>query len=230
MKKARILDYETSGMPDDDGAEIIEFGRYDLNLETLAIENPWQSLACPRRQKIEPGAQAAHHIHLADLQDAPQARELWSEFFDGMEEGEPLVAHNTKFEQHFTPDDGRPWICTMKVARIVYPGAPTHSNQGLRYWLELDVDRTLAEPAHRALPDAYITAHLLKRMLEFKTIEQMINISKYPSLLYRITFGKKAKGQLYSEAPLDYLTWIRDQSDMDEDTKFTCNYWIRKRA
>jgi exodeoxyribonuclease X len=31
-------------------------------------------------------------------------------------------------------------------------------------------------------------------------------------------------------APLDYLQWIADKSDMGEDVKFSARYWIRKRT
>lgn len=226
---ARVIDYETTGTPEDEHAEIIEFGRIDLDLATREIRNPWSSLCCPRGP-IPAETKAVHHITEADVINAPYARELWDQFYDGCGPEDILVAHNARFEQHFHDGEGRPWIDTYKVARVVWPDAPTHSNQGLRYWLNLELDRELAFPPHRALPDAYVTAHLLRRLLDEKTVEEMITISRYPALLRRITFGTKAKGQTYEEAPLDYLEWIRDKSEMDEDTKFSAHYWIKKRT
>ena len=88
----------------------------------------------------------------------------------------------------------------------------------------------LAQPPHRALPDAYVTAWLFIELLKHKTPDEMVVISRYPALLRRITFGKKAKGQTYEEAPLDYLRWIMDESDLNEDTKFSARYWIQKRT
>jgi len=225
---ARVLDYETTGTPEDADAEIIEFGRVDVFLPSRTIVNPWTSLACPRGP-IPAVTKAVHHITEADVADAPQARELWDQFYEGCSPVDILVAHNAKFEQHFHDGDGRPWIDTYKVARVVWPDAPTHSNQGLRYWLELPVDREKASPPHRALPDAYVTAHLFVRLLAEKSIDEMIHISKYPALLKIMNFGKH-KGMTFEAAPLDYLEWIRDKSDMDEDTKFTARYWAAKRT
>lgn len=226
---ARVIDYETTGTPEDQDAEIIEFGRVDVHLASRTIGNPWSSLARPRGP-IPAVTKAVHHITEADVAEAPAARELWEPFFEDCGAADILVAHNAKFEQHFHAGDGRAWIDTYKVARVVWPDAPTHSNQGLRYWLDLTLDAERAFPPHRALPDAYVTAHILVRLLSQKSIEEMVHISKYPALLRKITFGTKAKGQLYEDAPLDYLEWIRDKSDMDEDTKFSARYWAAKRT
>lgn len=226
-KIARVIDYETTGSPDEDHAEIVEFGRIDVDLTTRELKSPWSSLCCPRGP-IPAVTKAVHHITEVDVQGAPQARDLWDQFWDGCGPADVLVAHNAAFERHFHDGDGRQWIDTYKVARIVYPDAPKHSNQALRYLLDLPVDRRLASPPHRALPDAYVTAHLLIEMLKHKTIDEMIQITKYPALLKIMTFGKH-KGTAYADAPIDYLEWIRDKSDMDEDTKFSAKYWITKR-
>ncbi len=226
---ARVIDFETTGTPEDGYAEVIEMGRIDVVLATRIILNPWRSFACPRGP-IPPVTKAVHHITEADVSNAPQTRELWETFFDGCGPDDFLVAHNAAFEKYFHPGDGRPWIDTYKVARVVWPDAPGHSNQALRYWLDLPVIDSFAMPPHRALPDAYVTAHLFVRLLDFKTTEEMVKISSYPVLLRKITFGTKAKGQTYEEAPLDYLEWIRDKSDLGEDVKFSARYWIAKRT
>lgn len=225
---ARVIDYETTGTPEDEAAEIIEFGRIDVHLASRTIGNPWTSLARPQGP-IPAVTKAVHHITEADVTDAPMARELWEPFFEGCSPADILVAHNAKFEQHFHDGDGRRWIDTYKVARVVWPDAPTHSNQGLRYWLDLTLDAEQAFPPHRALPDAYVTAHLFVRLMSQKTIDEMVHISKYPALLKVMNFGKH-KGTTFEAAPLDYLEWIRDKSDMDEDTKFTARYWVAKRT
>jgi len=234
MTLARVIDYETTGKPEDEGAEVIEMGAIDVRLEDGVVldETEWGSFCAPRGP-IPPETKAIHHITENDVRHEKPARDLWDELFEELEEDGSvtcLVAHRASFEQHFTPDMGLPWICTYKVARVVWPDAPGHSNQCLRYWLDLPCDPVRASPPHRAVPDAYVTAHLFARLLREKTVEEMVNISRYPALLRRITFGTKAKGQTYEEAPLDYLEWIRDQSSMDEDTKFSARYWIKKRT
>ena len=226
-RKARSVDLETTGTNEDDKAEIIEFGSVDIDLITRELSNDWQQLCRPSRD-IPAITKAVHHITEEDVKDAPPVREVFDQVFEGMNEGDYLVAHNAKFERHFIEQPNQIWICTYKVARVVWPDAPTHSNQGLRYWLDLDLDREKAFPPHRALPDAYVTAKLFVRLLDEKTPEEMAVITRYPALLKIMNFGKH-KGMTYENAPLDYLEWIRDKSDMDEDTKFSANYWIKKR-
>ena len=230
MTFARIIDYETTGTPEDDSPEILELGRIDVALDQEPfLDNPWHTLVKPRGP-IPPETKAVHHITEADVVNAPALRDVWDEFTVGLKSLKALVAHNADFEKFFWDGDGLPWIDTYKVALVVYPDAPKHSNQALRYWLELPAERDRANPPHRALPDAYVTGLLLIHLLQHKTLEEMITISSYPPLLRRITFGTKAKGQTYEEAPLDYLEWLRDKSEMGEDVKFSARYWIQKRT
>jgi len=229
---AAVIDYETTGTQEDEAAEIIEFGRTDVDISKRTIVDDWQSFARPRCP-IPAMTKAVHHITEADVADAPDARELWGDFI----ENDPpsyLVAHNARFEQHFTPDFGIPWICTYKVARIVWPDAPGHSNQVLRYWLGLDVDPVRADPPHHALPDSYVTACLFIELMKHKTPAEMVEISKYPALLKAMNFGKYyGQGMTFEQCARDdpsYLEWIRDKSDMNEDAKFSALYWLRKRT
>ena len=228
---ARVIDYETTGTPDDESAEVIELGRIDVDLETLNVGNAWSALARPNGP-IPAITKAVHHITEAEVADAPPAAHLWRPFFDGCGPRDILAAHNADFERHFHHGNDRPWICTYKCARVVWPDAPAHGNQVLRYWLDIDdaqaFDPAAAMPPHRALPDAYVTAFILRELLRHKTADELVEISKWPALLRRLTFGKH-KGMLYEEAPLDYLEWIRDKSDLDRDTKFTARYWVKRR-
>ncbi len=230
---ARIWDCETTGTPEDEDAEIIELGRIDLDLTSHEISNPWRSFANPRGP-IPDVTKAVHHITEADVADAPPVGRLWQPFWEGCGPDDIVVAHNADFEKHFHNGNGRRWICTYKGARVVWPDAPSHSNQGLRYWLRIDDDQDFdseaAMPPHRALPDAYTTAFILRRLLQEKTAEELVKISKFPALLKRINFGTKAKGQTYEEAPVDYLLWILNKSDMGADIKFTAKYWLKKRG
>lgn len=225
----RVWDCETTGKDDEEHSEVIELGRIDIDLHTRDIGNEWSALAKPRGP-IPPQTMAVHHITEADVADAPPLASLWGPFFEGCGEHDILAAHNAKFEQHFHSGNGRRWICTMKCALVIWPDAPGHGNQTLRYWLGLGIDPKRADPPHRALPDAYVTAHILDRLLDEKSVDELVTISKYPALLRRINFGTKAKGQLYSEAPGDYLEWIAFKSDLNEDTKFTAKYWLKKRG
>lgn len=228
----RVVDYETTGTPEDADAEIIEIGTCDLLLDTMAIGREWSSLVCPRGP-IPPVTRAVHHISHAMVQDAPQLREVVEPAFcDGLESGGIMAAHNAEFERHFTPDKTLRFICTYKCARIVWPDAPGHGNQVLRYWLGFDdmpdFDPVKADPPHRAGPDAYTTAFLLRELLRHKPVDELLTISKFPAVLKTMNFGKH-KGTPFAEAPTDYLEWLRDRSEMGEDVKFTARRELQRR-
>lgn len=232
MMIARVIDLETTGTQEDEAAEVIELAFTDVDTSLRMISSDWRSFACPHHP-IPPQARAVHHISDADVINAPDVQELFGRLADPHPEKPTyFVAHNASFEQHFTPDMGIPWICTYKVSRIVWPDAPGHSNQVLRYWLDLPCNDVRADPPHRAFPDSYVTALLFIRLLDEKTPDEMVAISKYPALLKNMNFGKYyGKGMTFEQCARDdpsYLEWIRDKSDMNEDTKFSARYWLRK--
>jgi exodeoxyribonuclease X len=87
-----------------------------------------------------------------------------------------------------------PAICTFKVARRLWPReAPAHGNGPLRYWLEdrgeIACDEAKAYPPHRAGPDTYVTANILRHMLTLTTASQMVAWTKEPVLQPTILFG-----------------------------------------
>lgn len=223
----RIWDCETTGRPEDEGAEVIELGRLDLDLATKEIGNEWTALAKPLNP-IGPETMAVHHIRNEDVADKPELWRLWAPFFEGLGENDILAAHRADFEQHFHSGNGRPWICTYKCSLIVWPDAPGHSNQVLRYWLDLPIAPELADPPHRALPDARVTALILKRLLDERTVDELVSYSKWPALLVKCNMGQH-RGKLWRDVDSGFLEWVLGK-DFDADTKFTCRYWLKKRS
>lgn len=228
----RVIDFETTGIPEDIGAEVIELAYVDVDPQRMSVAGQWRSFAAPVGP-IPPQVKAVHHILEEDVAGALPIAELWPRLFAGCGAGDVLVAHNAAFEMHFHGGDGRPWIDTYKCALVVWPDAPSHGNQTLRYWLDLDrqanFDKAQAMPPHRALPDAYVTAHILLRLLAERSVEDMIDISAKPALLRRLTFGKH-RGMPYAEAPIDYLRWISEKSDFNPDVLATARYWLDRRS
>lgn len=216
--RLRVVDLETSG--GDPTSEIIEVGFVDVVPEGDGWRAlpPVSKLFRPRRE-ISFHAMAVHHLTPAHFSaDDPHCdeyalREMFSEPADVM------VAHSARFERGFIADTavgGAPWICTVRSAKQAWPEAPGHSNQVLRYWRGLNLDPALADPAHRAGPDAWVTAHLLIDLLKTATVEQMVAWTNEPRALNRIPFGKH-RGKAWSEPPDDYLRWMAGQGDMDVD-------------
>ena len=88
-----------------------------------------------------------------------------------------FVAHKWAFEAQWLEGylHGHPSICTYKAALRVWPDAPGYSNQVLRYWLRpKGFSPAIAGTPHRALPDAYVTAFVLRELLEMETVEELI--------------------------------------------------------
>lgn len=216
----RVVDFETTGMPP--GNAVCEVGWYDVLPGETATLDGYEASFCDPGRPMPPEARAIHHISDEMLVGAPPATSLFMKLMVG---ADAFCAHNAAFEREFFTGGDRPWICTLKVARRIWPECPSHSNQCLRYWLGLDLEDALAMPPHRAGPDTYVTGHILREALKVATVEQMIAWTDQPSLLPNVTFGKH-KGQKWQDLPADYLTWIVHKSDMDEDTKFTAKHHL----
>jgi exodeoxyribonuclease X len=194
--------------------------------EPAEIGDPLGMLVNPNRP-MPPEARAIHHIGDSDLADSPAIETGFLALFSG--EPDVFAAHNCAFERSFFTGGATPWICTLKVARRLWPDSPSHSNQCLRYFLGVQIDEALAMPPHRAAPDAYVTAAILLEALKHTTVEQMIEWTSQPSLLPgAINFGKH-KGVLWSQCDPSYLDWMARQPDMDEDKVFTAKYWLTRR-
>ena len=239
MTVIRVVDLETTGL--DASSEVCEIGYCDVVADELDVKgNPtgWKviegsaslvSITIP----MPPEVSAVHHIIDEDLVGAPRLSDLAPIIFE-RPKNRPflLAAHNCKFERQFlTPEvTGKlPWICTYKAAYRIWPDAPEHKNQTLRYWRKPDgLLREKAGSAHRAFGDAYVTAFLLRDLLQVATVEQLVEWCDEPVLLTRVSFGKH-QGKLWTEVPSDYLEWMLGQ-DFDEDRMFTAkhNLNIRK--
>lgn len=231
-KIVRVIDLETTGLPAPE-TQVIEIAAVDLIVEPLCLprfDRLWglTSLVKPTIP-IPPEASAVHHLIDEDLEQANFWADVWPCYVDNVD---VFAAHSAKFERYFLSDEmthSRPWVCTWKCALRLWPQAPSHSNQALRYWKKPPhLTRTKAALSHRALPDAYVTAHLLAAMLEEATLDSLIAWTAEPALLPRITFGAM-RGRPWSEADDGLLHWVLGK-DFDEDVKFTVRTELKRRA
>jgi exodeoxyribonuclease X len=202
--RIRVIDLETTGNNLADGG-VVELGWQDVAQDPggawTLLGGPGTMLINPARP-ISPATSAIHHIIDEDVADAP----LWHRAAPDVLRPGPgyvaLAAHRSAFEQRWcTPAlSGKArWICTYKCALRLFPDAPTHSNQGLRYWRRPEgLDRALSLPAHRAGPDAYVTAHHLRDMLNLAGLEKLMVWSAEPALLVRVPFGP-FRGRAWTE-------------------------------
>lgn len=227
----RIIDIETTGTDPETDA-IIEIASVDVykSPDGHGVTSAREALVFPGRD-IPPASSAVHHLIASDVADAMRIEAVIAEFSGA----DAYVAHNCAFERAFLDryfGEEVTWVCTMKCALRVWPDAPGHSNQVLRYWrghvTPFGWDRAQLAP-HRALSDAVVTAAILVDLIKAASWKQLVEWSKEPALYSTLTFGKH-RGTKYSEAPPDYLDWLANKSDMDADTKFSAAYWLRKRS
>jgi exodeoxyribonuclease X len=242
-KIIRIFDLETTGF-DPATAGVCEFAYCNLVSEAVdlagdpinwEVESGVEKLVNPGHP-IPPETSAIHHIIDDDVKDAdPLPAVLAQTLHDFAEVDEEIVAyaaHNAKFERLFlTPElvGNAPWICTYKAALRLWPEAPGHSNQTLRYWRNpFGLDRAVANAAHRAFPDAYVTAFLLRDMLnDGATVKQLIEWTEQPALQFRCQIGKW-RGTPWREVDWGFLAWVSER-DFDEDVIFTVRHEMERR-
>lgn len=151
------------------------------------------------------------------------------------------AAHKADYEQMYYKPPDASWICTWKVAVTVWPDAPGHKNQELRYWLGLTLRPEMCARPHRAPDDAYVTAAILVRALQTSglTVQQMVKISAGPIVLPYLTFGMHAMKSLTArtmtadgwayEVPSGYLEWMLKQKDMDVNARHTAFHHLNAR-
>src|SRR3972149_10195266 len=138
-----------------------------------------------------------------------------------------FCAHNADFEKSFFNPEGSRWIDTYKCALRLWPDAPKHTNQVLRYFLDGCDPGRLGMPPHRALPDCHVTALILIKCLELEDMEQLLAWSDAPPLLPRVPMGKHF-GKPWSEVPTDYLEWATKQS-FDAGVAHTVRVELKRR-
>ena len=231
----RIIDLETTGDSFANGG-VVELGWQDL---TADAEGIWGIAGAPQAMlirpdvAISPATSAIHHIIDEDVADAPS----WIEAAPAVLQPPGVVAlaaHRAAFEQRWCSNQltgHARWICTYKCALRLWPDAPTHSNQGLRYWRRPEgLDRATSLPAHRAGPDAYVTGHHLRDMLGLASLEQLLAWSAEPALLVRVPAGPM-RGRRWQDLDDASLAAALDgEFGRNADVLFTARMEVRRRT
>jgi len=226
-KNFAVIDTETTGLnPLEDG--VIEVAVVKVIQGKIG---PAFSCFINPQRKINPSAQAVHHISSSQLVNALPYEQVLPLLNKWLEDSEVLVAHNAPFDQSMLPNlIEKPWLDTLALAKRVYPKLEKHSNQYLRYRLNLSCPEAEGGASHRALNDCYTTAYLALHLLEKITPKQglveLLQDLATPTLLAECTFGKH-KGSKWSDVPINYLQWLRDK-ELAPDLRYTVEYYLRK--
>jgi exodeoxyribonuclease X len=238
--KLFIIDTETTDLDPSQGATIIELAWLMLSDD----DQIWKPISCctsyiQHSGYIHPRAQAQHHIRADQLTEESGAltrEKAVNWLLKHIEQDSILVAHNVDFDSKFLPELTRPWVCTLRSAKHVWPDAPGYGNQVLRYWLNIKIPQNLLDIApilahmhpHQALYDVATTSGILLKILEMGyTPDQLIHATRSPLQLKKIEFGKH-KGLDYDRIPRDYLLWLQKQPNLDPDVKHTVEALLNK--
>lgn len=218
-----VIDTETTGLHPEAGDRVVEIAAHAVDLATGTVTPVLHHLVNPGIA-IPPEASAIHHLVDADVADAPPLAAVWNALGPHWDKYDALVAHNAAFDRAFLPAVPLPWICTLRLARHLWPAAPAHSNQVLRYWRGL----TVAAPhPHRALDDTRVTAALFQSMVpeltaisDLHTAGDVAAWANRPIALPTVPLGQY-RGQPWSTVPASYLRWAAEHWTDDADLRWT---------
>jgi DNA polymerase III subunit epsilon len=160
-----ILDFETTGLKPHDGDRITEVGL--VRIADGRIVDRYQSLAnCDAR--VPRFITSYTGITQQMVDEAPPVQQVMREVTAFIGET-PVVAHSASFDERFFVHECRrlrmsmviePFICSMRLARRIYPHCQSHALGVLGHALKLPPCGT----AHRAAADAEMTAQLMLQM------------------------------------------------------------------
>ncbi|ADP12801.1 exodeoxyribonuclease X [Erwinia sp. Ejp617] len=196
----RVIDTETCGLQ----GGVVEVASVDvINGQIL---NPMSDLISPDRP-ISRQAMAVHKITEAMVRGKPAIEQAIGRYH-----GSPFyVAHNASFDRRMLPEMHGDWICTMTLARRLWPGLK-YTNEALRQSLQLEVSPPADLHAHRALYDCYVTAALLMRIMSFSGWDaaEMLRRMQVKGSSSCFPFGKYRGQKVDDVAKKDpgYLQWM----------------------
>lgn len=235
---AIILDTETTGV---DAPDVIELAWIPLVPEFTnpmvgpsGLIAPGTATFCDRwkpRKPISLGAMAAHHIIEADLQGYPEWPGSW-ELPGG---SEYLIGHNIDFDWKAIGSPEVKRICTLALARKLWPEIDSHSLGALTYHILPHKEaRELLRSQHRALDDAWLCHRVLCAELAAMPLitswERLWAASEKARVPTHFTFGKYGpkNGQpgiaIAEVIRMDpgYISWCLRDCDQCKD-----EYWQR---
>lgn len=179
-----------------------------------------ESLVDPERP-ISPGASGVHGIVDEMVEFEPTLSE-WSNMHGHPFKRDDLiiVGHNIQFDcrmLHEVMPEVYRRLCTLKLAKLLWPDLENHKLQTLRYAFRLE-----AGDAHRAMGDVITCYSLLRRACdELKTdlpgLMQFVRKPLPPST--KIGFGKH-RGTPIKDLPRSYVDWLLTKCEtLDEDLR-----------
>lgn len=216
--QAIILDTEThtlNGQPIEIAYAPIEIHDHKLTLDKTQVFDQLYSVDEP----ISFAAMAVHHILESDLVGMPHFTS-----FELPHATRYIIGHNIDYdiralEKCGVDSSNIKAICTLALARVVWPDAEAHNISALIYMISKGSEkaREMIRKAHRADMDIILTANILMHIvhqLKINSIEELYEASEDARIPRTINFGKH-RGTAIAELPADYVQWLMRQEDLD---------------
>lgn len=217
--QAIILDTEThtlNGLPIEIAYAPIEIQAGKLTLDRSQMFDQLYSIG---DEKISFAAMAVHHILETDIATQPNFSS-----FSLPHETTYIIGHNVDYDIRAIQSCGVDTahikaICTLALARVVWPEAEAHNLSALIYMISQGSEkaREMLKGAHRADADIILTANVLLHIvykLNIQNIEELFLASEDARIPRSISFGKH-RGTLIVDLPSDYVQWLLRQEDLD---------------
>ncbi len=210
MSQAIIFDVEAT---DKNDSVIIEAASLDVtSLKPFEVGNPWVQRYNPGKP-ISLGALAIHHIMDEELVDCPA-----SSSFRLPTGTKYLVGHNIDFDWVAIGKPEVKRICTLALARSLWPELDSHTQSALLYYFERDSAREQLRNAHSALADVWICSKIVGKIINHlhpTSLDALWEMSEKARIPAVMPFGKH-KGELISQMPSDYKQWMLRQDNVSE--------------
>lgn len=216
--QAIILDTEThtlNGQPIEIAYAPIQIHDGKLTLDKSQIFDQLYRVDEP----ISYAAMAVHHILESELVDQPHYTS-----FSLPQDTTYIIGHNIDYDIRALEKCGIDIskikaICTLALARLVWPDAEAHNISALIYMITKGSAkaRDMIKKAHRADMDIILTANILIHEihhLKIQTIEELYTASEDARIPRTINFGKH-RGTAIADLPADYMQWLLRQEDLD---------------
>ena len=216
--QAIILDTEThtlNGQPIEIAYAPIQVNEGKLTLDKSQIFDQLYRADEP----ISYAAMAVHHILESELIDQPHYTT-----FSLPQQTTYIIGHNIDYDIRAIEKCGVDTshikaICTLALARLVWPDAEAHNISALIYMITKGSEkaREMIKKAHRADMDIILTANILMHEihhLNIQSIEDLYKASEDARIPRTINFGKH-RGSAITDLPADYIQWLLRQDDLD---------------
>ena len=244
MAKYLLFDTETTGIDEND--RIIQIGGMIVHgKDEIEVYDELCSTDVP----IKLEAMEIHNITPDIIANQPsyEALQFAQKLLEYNSPENYLIAHNIGFDLKMIEKEGfenqYTLIDTLRCAKHLLT-QPYHRLQYLRYALKLyeiegrEADKlNITIKAHDAIGDVLVMKLLLSILVKhtqekFPTMnpmKQLALLTKTPVLLKTFKFGKYKEREIAEiiKADKGYITWMKNNMDLDEDMVYTLEYYLK---